>query len=367
MTILIGAIVAFILWHFIPQHSPRANPRFRLDPRIAVGNLDWQTAVEEQCESPAELAFLKAMIGAYRLRPNNGSLSNSDLKLDLQVEQSNYRADFLVNDWLVVEIDGAAWHSSPEQQHRDAIRDDHFQNLGYAVLRIPAKTVFQRPRDAVIAVSKRLERGKPHLAEPKEPSGFDRLATTMRDIGSGVAQINRSVAIEGARMSAMTAAEEAFASELRVLALAMEAAERKVKTDDLCNTPEKRQLWEDSFRKMSAIYAQVDTAPQATEPVRRLVVAEMVRPGVHHDPVINGAIQSSFDNLLRKRDSVYAIAYKRIEQDTRLRLHAMRWLFDWQHWTVAERLHGLEITKPRNFLQMVEWQNTLIHGTKDAP
>lgn len=78
------------------------------------------------------------MIEAYQLAPRFGSLVGKDLKLDFQVEEGRYRADFLANDWLVIEIDGAAWHSSPEAQARDQLRDTYFEGLGYTVLRIPA-------------------------------------------------------------------------------------------------------------------------------------------------------------------------------------------------------------------------------------
>jgi very-short-patch-repair endonuclease len=184
---------AFIAWHFIPKQTPGADPGFRRDPRIGADNPDWRAAVEEHCESPAESAFLKVMIEAHQLQPRDGSLHGNGLQLDLQVKQSNYRVDFLVNGWLVVEIDGAAWHSSPEQQSRDAVRDEHFTGLGYAVIRIPAKTVFQRPDDAMRAVKARLQFGKPQLSESVQQGGLERLADTMRGISAGMSEINDSL------------------------------------------------------------------------------------------------------------------------------------------------------------------------------
>ncbi|WP_443018997.1 endonuclease domain-containing protein [Sphingobium sp. MI1205] len=47
---------------------------------------------------------------------------------------SQYRADFLVDDKLVVEIDGATYHSSPEAVARDRQRDEDMRREGYTVL-----------------------------------------------------------------------------------------------------------------------------------------------------------------------------------------------------------------------------------------
>lgn len=367
MTILIMVIVAFILWHFIPQRPPKADPRFHHDPRITASNPDWWTAVEGQCESPAESAFLRAMITSHGLRPSEGSLSSSDLKLDLQVGLSNYRADFLVNNWLVVEIDGAEWHSSPAQQSRDAVRDDHFQELGYAVLRIPAKTVFQRPSDAVNAVSTRLKRGKPQLAEHEQLSGFERIATTIRDISSGVSQMNRGVELHLARASAMRAANDAFASERRALELAMEVAEKETEIDELCDTLEKRERFARHSKTTAAIFAQSDASATTSKAIPRIIVTEMVRPDTHDNSETHAATQAWFDDLLRERDKMYANARKTLERDVRLRPHAMKWLLEMECPTVAERLHGLQIDKGRSMRHWIDWRNTLIYGAKIAP
>jgi quercetin dioxygenase-like cupin family protein len=59
------------------------------------------------------------------------------------------RVDFLANKHLVVEIDGAAYHSSAEAVENDRIRDEYLIENGYVILRIPAKVVFNSPGDAV--------------------------------------------------------------------------------------------------------------------------------------------------------------------------------------------------------------------------
>lgn len=46
----------------------------------------WKTYFLPFCESPAETAFLEAMISAYGLTPDKGMLCGRDLTLDLQVK-----------------------------------------------------------------------------------------------------------------------------------------------------------------------------------------------------------------------------------------------------------------------------------------
>lgn len=55
---------------------------------------------------------------------------------------------------LVVEIDGAAYHSSAEAVERDRHRDSVLEDSGFEVLRIPAKTVLYSPKEAIELVEK---------------------------------------------------------------------------------------------------------------------------------------------------------------------------------------------------------------------
>lgn len=104
----------------------------------------------EELESPAEEAFFNAMEKHFYLEVRDGKLiGNEDITLDMQVKVLSYRLDFLVDKRLVVEIDGAAWHSSPEAIERDKNRDAALRNVGYYILRIPAKLVFNDPNAAI--------------------------------------------------------------------------------------------------------------------------------------------------------------------------------------------------------------------------
>ena len=67
----------------------------------------------------------------------------------MQVPVSRYRLDFLVDKVLVVEVDGAAYYSSPEAIERDTQRDDFLRGEGFEILRIPAKVTLQNPEEAI--------------------------------------------------------------------------------------------------------------------------------------------------------------------------------------------------------------------------
>jgi len=109
-------------------------------------------------ESPAEEAFFDAIVSAFNLEVVDGTLQGDDgLRLDMQVEVMSYRLDFLIDKRLIVEIDGAAWHSSPEAVERDKKRDSSLSSVGYHILRIPAKFALYSPAVAIERVRKARE------------------------------------------------------------------------------------------------------------------------------------------------------------------------------------------------------------------
>lgn len=109
----------------------------------------WLHIFRSVCESPAEEAFFDAMVSAFDLKPDKGCLSEGGLTLQMQVPVANFRFDFLVDERLVVEIDGAAYHSSPDAIERDAERDRVLVAKGFEVLRIPAKVALYNPKEAI--------------------------------------------------------------------------------------------------------------------------------------------------------------------------------------------------------------------------
>lgn len=122
--------------------------------RLTEEDENWLRVFQSLCESPAETALLDAMVSAFDLKPDNGRLSGSGLILQMQVPVVNYRVDFLIDEKLVVEVDGARWHSSPEAVERDAARDKTLSAKGFEILRIPAKTTLYNPTEAIELVRK---------------------------------------------------------------------------------------------------------------------------------------------------------------------------------------------------------------------
>ena len=154
----VGCLIAWTVYSDIRDEPERkrqeAEVKARLNEPIAVADM------RLTCESPAEEAFFDAMVSAYNLKAGPGCLAGNGIRLKTQIGLgqlrigrstvwSEFRGDFLVDDKLVVEIDGAKWHGSPEAKARDAQRDKAIQAEGYTVLRIPASVVFNDPDEAV--------------------------------------------------------------------------------------------------------------------------------------------------------------------------------------------------------------------------
>ncbi|SUZ33704.1 hypothetical protein ROE7235_03477 [Roseibaca ekhonensis] len=141
--------------------------QYRSTPLIVEAAKNYPVSVEDlrdACESPAEVAFLEMMVSAYTLKTGPGAVEGKGLRLRSQVglgkfrpqishSPYQYRADFMIDDRLVVEIDGAAYHSSPDAVARDRQRDADMKRDGYKVLRIPAKAVFNDTSHALRMVS----------------------------------------------------------------------------------------------------------------------------------------------------------------------------------------------------------------------
>lgn len=156
-------LAAYLAWMNLRRvdEGRRRRPANLPDHRtVTVDHPRWRAAWLGGCESPAESEFLDAMIRICRLSPVRGKLRSKEMELAMQVPIGRYRADFVVDGWLVVEIDGAAYHSSKEAVARDRERDRYMTGLGMTVLRIPARTVFRTPVVAVRRVRSALGQGR---------------------------------------------------------------------------------------------------------------------------------------------------------------------------------------------------------------
>jgi very-short-patch-repair endonuclease len=196
----------FLLWTvYNDVANPTPTSPTWIDPRVSVTANDpnWEQHWSRDCESPAELAFLNAAVEAFGLVPNQGVLQNGDVTLQLQVEIPPYRADFMINDRLVIEIDGQAYHSSPDAVTRDRYRDEAISSKGYTILRIPAKDVFRAPSEVIRRVNRvlaGLEFGE--LAKSKRSNGFNPLKAITKAtdlIDEGFRRMSESAAEEDRR------------------------------------------------------------------------------------------------------------------------------------------------------------------------
>lgn len=139
-----AGVAGWATWRRIRKADESDLPRIPLSD-VTHTTPKWMAHYVRACESPAESAFLRAMVSRYDLKPSGGRLAAKGISLELQKPIGRYRADFVANGNLVVEIDGAAYHGSPEAKARDARRDQDMRRMRYHVLRIPAKTVFRTP------------------------------------------------------------------------------------------------------------------------------------------------------------------------------------------------------------------------------
>lgn len=175
--------------------APRPNKLETLTP----DDEDWPRLFRLACESPAEVAFLDAMISAFDLQPDKGRLFGHGLTLQMQVSVANYRLDFLVDKGLVIEVDGARWHSSPEAIERDTERDKVLSSRGFEVLRIPAKITLYNADEAIALVRKARSEWLAQKAQARaqtlkeQDSGAPKSGAQVADGESGVARIASSV------------------------------------------------------------------------------------------------------------------------------------------------------------------------------
>ena len=156
LALLLSAVMAFALYSDLVGIA-RGESKPKSLEEVCVEDNYWLERFHAACESPAETAFLDAMISKYSLTPSRGQLTGSGVKLELQFPVYPYRLDFLANKRLVIEIDGAAYHSSTEAIERDTKRDQYLHSKGYQVLRIPAKHPLFKPDFAISLVEDAIE------------------------------------------------------------------------------------------------------------------------------------------------------------------------------------------------------------------
>lgn len=324
---IIGLLIAaFVLWHFLPRTPKKPAepaPRYRHDPRISADEARWQEFVEEHCESPAEVAFLRAMITAFAMKPAKTALVAETVRLDFQVEEGRYRTDFLINHWLVVEIDGAAYHSSPEAIARDQKRDLYFEGLGYSVLRIPARVVLNTPAEAIDKVRAALAVGK--RARPVEPvenqaDGFQRLGQTLSGFKASMNAYNDTMTRQRAVNAAVSPAEIAVARERSVFDHMLKAARRKAEIEAwLGDDAVKRKIYEETLSDLQGL-DPVEAEPLVIEPVH------LTPPSLTGQADVDEEITARYTALVSQREDLRRSIQQTLRREPGLSVHAEAFL-----------------------------------------
>lgn len=122
--------------------------------------------MEKGMRSPIEYAFyvgIKTLIHINGIPEHSATAFNCfspGIEIGIQVPIDQYRADFVVSNWLfsdfscgvklfrqvVVECDGTAFHERTEQERRsEKKRDRHMQKLDMKVFRYTGKEILKNP------------------------------------------------------------------------------------------------------------------------------------------------------------------------------------------------------------------------------
>jgi hypothetical protein len=277
------------------RSGPSKNPASDLNLRDDLKDqpqqaLAWMDHYRAACESPAEVAFLEAMVSAFNLRPVGGpgsTLKGSGLSLRMQVWVDRYRLDFLANDSLVIEVDGAKWHSSEEAKLRDSTRDASLRTRGYAVLRIPAKIPLYDPDRAVADVGSYVA-----IWDWRDPR---------HDQGSRLLMYHELERRRGEETVAkhMRPVRAAFRMEKLAVIRAAIKAGGVLSVSRFSSSSESAVPLERAFTQWTAKIA-IETLDEAefTLPVNPLTAPEK-----HSDTIINDEINRSYAALLEERRS----------------------------------------------------------------
>ena len=326
---LLFLLAAFLAW---TVYSDLTGPKPTEPPADAWYVRRWTATAEDPewksyflpyCESPAETAFLEAMITEYKLLPSGGKLVGSGVELDLQVEHKPYRLDFCANKWLVIEIDGAAWHSSPEAVEHDRIRDEFFIAKGFSVVRIPAKIVFNTPKKAVEMVRAAIARGRPSqkaAAPSTRVSVTHTLLNAAKSVDKFVTDIDAHVTKASAIQEAMRPSNQTFSSEKIVIDSALETAKRKVALEaQLAADPNLREHFDAAHAELEEL---LDSTRSAQPPTKTTIdISPMSWPATHPDTEIGTAILEAYFKLTGDRKRYFDEARQQILKDPRLSPH----------------------------------------------
>jgi len=289
---------------------------------------DWQTVTSQVenwrdlfialCDSPPEVMFLNEIIDSYQLKPQKGRLTSDIINLRLQVwfEASNsidrkrYRVDFLINDRIVVEIDGKTYHSNSEAVKRDLERDSFLTRNGLIVVRIPAQAVFDSPQAAVKKVADRIAfHCSATIATDNKPTKFN-----LSGALSGVSKFVDDWADAADRRRVHTLlGTDALQQQRKAFDQETKAIERAIAIGS-------RWIEEGKYRSQSSDHATWFDAAQAPKrpafPAKAIPAFEA--PIMSGDPQRDSAMRRAFEYLVNDRSDYFSKVRMRMDSDKHL-------------------------------------------------
>lgn len=233
------------------------------------------------------------MVDEYKLKPCNGKLVSPGLTLEIQFKFSNYRFDFLANGRQIIEIDGATYHSSPEQVERDRIRDAFSLKHGYKVLRIPASVVFNSP-DEAIRRAKAAIAGTSACTRPQSLENGT-AANTINSLSKGLDSFIRNV--ETARLKQVTMAS--FKSAISMEQILLEGLAKQAQHEQEINAMPAgtRKTYQELLKSL-----EPDDA-DAT-PLSELCKWEKIsKPTTTDDENVQRQIEAEYTSMMQERNS----------------------------------------------------------------
>lgn len=247
-------IVLCLAWViFVDSRSPKIEdlppPRTWVDATPA--DSDWLDLFLKGCESPAEEQFLQAMVKEFDLYPNKGTLISSGLSMEMQFTFQNYRFDFVLNGKYIVEIDGATYHSSPEQMERDRIRDEFSVANGYSVLRVPASVVFNNPAEAIRRVKDFAFKSTIAAAKPiAKPTPKQKpVSHYFSDFTKGISNFTQSISDASLKQATTSYFREAISHEQIFLGAVVSKVETEIRVMNL--SPDERKFHDDMYARLT--------------------------------------------------------------------------------------------------------------------
>ncbi|MFU7671129.1 DUF559 domain-containing protein [Escherichia coli] len=270
---------------------------------------NWLDIFCKGCESPAEEAFLRKMVAEFNLKPKSGMLVSPDLVLEMQVPYKRYRFDFVVNGRQIIEIDGAAWHSSPEQIERDRIRDEYSIKEGFMVLRIPAKTVLKTPNVAIEQVKKTLEK-TPSYTMPVRQSVINQQPLAKFSFVKLLSDINNNVNCQMIKHESLFPFRVAIAMEKRQLEMIVSEIESEVRVASML--PQDRMLYENAMSHLEKLL-QNDDLNYTANPTYQW--DKITKPSPVENQQIQESIDREYKDIMKERELRLAKLSQRCKVD----------------------------------------------------